>query len=107
MKAGTALDPSSSSGPEALDGSPATAPGAATVEEVERGLEAALRRHIEQFRDDHGLPSAWDEAMSRLLSQCLWGSEAARLLRGASAGSSSGGSSLDGAAAKDFQEAVR
>ncbi|KAJ3103724.1 Centrosomal protein of 76 kDa [Phlyctochytrium planicorne] len=77
----------------------------------EEDLEALLRHQIDAFRDDYDLRCFWDDAMGRILAQCLWGCEMGRLLRLGGGGSGPGGmigSAVHGdIAGLDFQESVR
>jgi hypothetical protein len=69
----------------------------------EQDLEAILRHQIDCYRDDNEMLCVWDEDLSHLLSQCLWGCEMAKLMRG----SGVNGASSDGYAGMEFHEGVK
>ncbi|KAI8853478.1 hypothetical protein BC829DRAFT_413695 [Chytridium lagenaria] len=53
----------------------------------EEDLESILKQQIAAFREDYDMRCLWDDDISRLFSQCLWGCEMGRLLRAGSGGS--------------------
>ncbi|KAI8612287.1 CEP76 C2 domain-containing protein [Chytriomyces sp. MP71] len=67
----------------------------------EMDLEAILKSQIALFRDDHDLLTAWDDDLSHLLGQCLWGCEMDKMMRNGKGISSGGVNSVE------FQEGVR
>ena len=84
---------------------------------AEEDMETVIKHQIACHREDHDLMCVWDDELSHLLSQCLWGCEMGRLTRAVGGGESSSNNTNDmkmfeawsgeSIAGKEFKDGVK